>query len=290
VIRPSLLVLGIIVGIAFGLFYGWQIDPVKYKDTEPSSLRADYKEQYLILIASAYKADGNLDRARIRLATLRDPDPIRTITALAQRMAAEGKDASSPAVLAADLVGGVQPVASVSDTPFSTAAPILPTETFTPPPTALLIPSLTPFPTLTPTATPVYDYALIIREPYCSDVERLPLIIIDVVDANSAPLPGVRVTVAWAEGEDGFVTGLKPEMFREKYRYVFEGEDDWRNLDIPQGERFGYKRLLANADRWRDRSAQELCDRLLDSILAFQGDAHLQDDVTIVAISFFSGS
>ena len=58
----------------------------------------------------------------------------------------------------------------------------------------------------------------------------------------------------------------------------------------PQGERFGYKRLLANADRWRDRSAQELCDRLLDSILAFQGDAHLQDDVTIVAISFFSGS
>jgi hypothetical protein len=212
VIRPSLLVLGVIVGIAFGLLYGWQIDPVKYKDTEPSSLRADYKEQYLILIASAYKADGNLDRARIRLAMLRDPDPIRTITAFAQRMAAEGKDASSLAVLAADLVGGVQPVASVSDTPFSTAAPILPTETFTPPPTALLIPSLTPFPTLTPTATPVYDYALIIREPYCNDVERLPLIIIDVVDANSAPLPGVRVTVTWAEGEDGFVTGLKPEI------------------------------------------------------------------------------
>ena len=31
---------------------------------------------------------------------------------------------------------------------------------------------------------------------------------------------------------------VKSEMFREKYRYVFEGEDDWRNLDIPQGERF----------------------------------------------------
>ncbi len=31
---------------------------------------------------------------------------------------------------------------------------------------------------------------------------------------------------------------VKSEMFREKYRYVFEGEDDWRDLDIPQGERF----------------------------------------------------
>ena len=34
----------------------------------------------------------------------------------------------------------------------------------------------------------------------------------DVVDSNSAPLPGVRVSVAWAEGEDAFVTGLKPEI------------------------------------------------------------------------------
>jgi serine phosphatase RsbU (regulator of sigma subunit) len=53
----------------------------------------------------------------------------------------------------------------------------------------------------------------------------------------------------------------------------------------PQGERFGYRRLLSEAERWRDRPAQELCDRLLDSILAHQSDVHLQDDVTLVAIS-----
>jgi serine phosphatase RsbU (regulator of sigma subunit) len=43
-------------------------------------------------------------------------------------------------------------------------------------------------------------------------------------------------------------------------------------------------------ERWRGRPAQELCDRLLESILAFQGDMHLQDDVTLVAISSFSGT
>lgn len=210
--RPSLLVLGVILGLALGVLYGWVISPVKYTDTDPASLRADYKEQYLILVASAYQADGSLERARARLATLRDPDSMQTITALAQRMAAEGKDPAALAALAADLAGGVQPVASASGTPVSTAAPTLPTETLTPPPTVPLLPSLTPFPTLTPTATPVYDYAVIIREQYCNHVERLPLIIVDVVDATGAPLPGVRVTVTWAEGEDGFVTGLKPEI------------------------------------------------------------------------------
>ena len=33
---------------------------------------------------------------------------------------------------------------------------------------------------------------------------------------------------------------VKSEMFREKYRHVFEGDDDWRNLDVPQGERFDW--------------------------------------------------
>jgi serine phosphatase RsbU (regulator of sigma subunit) len=53
----------------------------------------------------------------------------------------------------------------------------------------------------------------------------------------------------------------------------------------PQGQRFGYQQLLEEADRWRALPAQELCDRLLDRVLTYQGDVHLQDDVTLVAIS-----
>jgi aconitate hydratase len=41
-----------------------------------------------------------------------------------------------------------------------------------------------------------------------------------------------------AEVHEAVRESVKSDMFREKYRYVFDGEDDWRNLDIPKGERF----------------------------------------------------
>ena len=56
-----------------------------------------------------------------------------------------------------------------------------------------------------------------------------------------------------------------------------------------QGERFGYQKLLAETERWRDLPAQEFCDRLLESNLAYQGQVQLQDDVTRVAISSIPG-
>ena len=212
VFRPSLILLGLIIGIALGIFYGWQIDPVEYTDTEPASLSVDHKEQYIRLVAAAYQQDHDLDRARTRLAKLKDTDPTQTIIALAQRLAAAGEDANALAALAADLSGGLQPVASVSETPIPTPAPIQSTETPIPPPSISPTVTLLTFITLTPTATPEYDYALVTQEPYCNEAEQLPLIIVDVIDIGGAPLPGVRVKVRWAEGEDGFITGLKPEI------------------------------------------------------------------------------
>jgi hypothetical protein len=208
VIRPSLVLLGIIIGAALGVFYGWVISPVKYVDTDPASLRADYKEQYVLLVASAYRTDGDLERARIRLSKLKDPDPLSSIIALAQRMAADGQDAAALAGLAADLGGGLQPVTPVpSPTGVQANAP-------TPTPPDVVSPTLTPFsaPTAGVTPTPDDDYALVLQEPYCNDQQRQPLIIADVIDSASAPLPGVRLSVAWAEGNDAFVTGLKPEI------------------------------------------------------------------------------
>jgi aconitate hydratase len=35
-------------------------------------------------------------------------------------------------------------------------------------------------------------------------------------------------------------TAVKTAMFQEKYQHVFEGDDDWRDLDVPQGERFDW--------------------------------------------------
>ena len=79
--RPSLLLLGLMLGLGLGLLYGWVISPVQYTDTEPHSLRADYRAGYLRLVAAAYGQDHDLDRVRLRLAKLKDLDPAQTITA-----------------------------------------------------------------------------------------------------------------------------------------------------------------------------------------------------------------
>lgn len=66
---------GVIIGLAAGLFYTWQVNPVKYTDVSPDTLRADYKTDYVVMIAHAYAADSNLDLARARLATLKLASP-----------------------------------------------------------------------------------------------------------------------------------------------------------------------------------------------------------------------
>jgi len=66
---------GLVLGMALALFYTWVISPVQYTDTGPDSLRADYKTDYVVMIARAYNADTNLDLARQRLAPLKLDNP-----------------------------------------------------------------------------------------------------------------------------------------------------------------------------------------------------------------------
>ena len=82
------LLTGVVIGLALGLVYAWLISPVAYVDTEPATLRKDYKEIYRDQIAAAYTATGNLPRARLRLALLKDADPAAALAAHAQSILA----------------------------------------------------------------------------------------------------------------------------------------------------------------------------------------------------------
>ena len=62
--------LAIAVGVGLGLYYGWVVSPVAYVDTAPNTLRADYKADYVLMVAEAYQADGDLPAARRALALL----------------------------------------------------------------------------------------------------------------------------------------------------------------------------------------------------------------------------
>jgi hypothetical protein len=81
------------------------LNPVVYSNTEPATMRADYKDLYRATIAQAYAATGDLERAESRLALLRDEDPVFILGTQAQQMLADGEaeDARALALLAAAL-------------------------------------------------------------------------------------------------------------------------------------------------------------------------------------------
>lgn len=68
------------IGTAAGFYYGWVINPVKYIDTAPDSLRMDYKTDFVLMVAEAYRVENNLNLAARRLALLGTDTPDVTVS------------------------------------------------------------------------------------------------------------------------------------------------------------------------------------------------------------------
>ncbi len=47
----------IVIGLSLGLFYGRVLSPVKIVDTNPTSLREDYKADYVLMVAESFSVD-----------------------------------------------------------------------------------------------------------------------------------------------------------------------------------------------------------------------------------------
>jgi hypothetical protein len=76
--------------MGLGLWYGWVIDPVEYRDTDVSHLAAVYRAEYILMVSQAYALDGDLSAARARLALLASPDPALTVADVAEAAIAQG--------------------------------------------------------------------------------------------------------------------------------------------------------------------------------------------------------
>jgi hypothetical protein len=83
------LLAGLALGFGLALLIGWVLFPVEYYDTAPASLRADYKDDYLRIVALAYQVEGDLARARRRLAALNSETPTQPLIDLTERWIAE---------------------------------------------------------------------------------------------------------------------------------------------------------------------------------------------------------
>lgn len=90
---PWYLLTGLVIGVLIGLGYAWLFQPAPQINTSPAGLDAVYKEKQRALIASAYMATGNLQRAQARLELLEDKDLYGSLARQAQKALADG---SSP--------------------------------------------------------------------------------------------------------------------------------------------------------------------------------------------------
>jgi hypothetical protein len=69
----------IVVGIVAGLVFGWVIEPRRFAESAPSTLRSDYKADYVLMVAEIYQNDKDPTLAVSRLALLGNEVPVRTV-------------------------------------------------------------------------------------------------------------------------------------------------------------------------------------------------------------------
>lgn len=72
-------VIFIILGIGIGLIYGWLINPGDVKNTTLSSLRADYKADYALMVSEVYASDPDIKDAISLLEEISPRDPLAAV-------------------------------------------------------------------------------------------------------------------------------------------------------------------------------------------------------------------
>ena len=144
----SLVILGLIVGLAAGLWLGWIAWPLEISNVDTSDLKPAAQEEFIILTADSYVLDQDAERAKERLAQLKDPKINTRVAALAKQYAADNHPDAPRLARLAEALGETDPELGII------ARTATPTRTITPTPTQTGTPTLVPSPTPTLTATP----------------------------------------------------------------------------------------------------------------------------------------
>ncbi|HBF41411.1 MAG TPA: hypothetical protein DDW19_06475, partial [Anaerolineaceae bacterium] len=225
---PFYLLTGLIIGAVVGVLATRLLLPVRYTDTEPSTLRTDQREVYRNLVSRAYLAEADVNRARSRLNLLKDTAMVEELIAQAQNALAstdQQANARAMALLAAalsktgiqvtPLPGVVTPLVmtEATSTPGAVVKTITPTAaasqtaiTSTPAITASLRATATPQPTQ---GSP---YQMVSKEDVCLP-GAAPLMRIHVQDSQGNPVMGVKIEITLVNSAPAyFFTGLYPEI------------------------------------------------------------------------------
>jgi len=105
--RWIFIILALLAGAGLGLGYGWVIDPVETFDQPPDALSEDFKADYVLMIAEAYRAEQDPGQAARRLAVFGSQSP-SSIAASGLEYARSNGFADSDIALLQELVTAMQ--------------------------------------------------------------------------------------------------------------------------------------------------------------------------------------
>lgn len=228
----SVLVVGLVLGLAAGLVYAWVIAPLPAIDTYPPLLGPDHRADWIRMTLLAYGEEGNWNRTQLRLRDL-PPDEIRLV---AEQTLDQAVDAGYPLdilqklarladsygvdSLAVQIYTGSDLVAPTVVPPAS-PTPVAPTAT----PTLLSSPTLSPTPllsrlTTTLTPQPLAAHRIISQTLTCTERPQIAVSLVvsrtttvrrrEIVE--DVPVPGRELWLLWADGAERATTGFKPDI------------------------------------------------------------------------------
>lgn len=223
---PYYLLTGFILGLLIGFGITFLVFPVQYTNIPPETLQSVDKDQYRLMIASAYQANEDIGRARARLGVLREENMAEVLLQQAQR-SERRSDAQLLLKLSQALeksplaVGTTNPeipatitIAAPQSTPETEASEQPTTQAVRTATVAVTNSTVTrtPFPTPASVSSMNIPFRLVEQNSICDPTYSESLIQIEVVDKKNKPLSNARVFVSWDGGQDIFYTGFFPEL------------------------------------------------------------------------------
>jgi hypothetical protein len=88
--RFVLLLVGTVVGVLAGVWYGWSVSPVTYTEISPDQLRTEFQADYVLMVAETYAVDHDLGEAAVRLSRLGQADLAGLVRRIADAYEAAG--------------------------------------------------------------------------------------------------------------------------------------------------------------------------------------------------------
>ncbi|MCY4023928.1 MAG: hypothetical protein OXF32_10815 [Anaerolineaceae bacterium] len=232
-----------LVGLCLGLILAWSSLPA-FSPGAAGVLQEMPPEEFAVLVAQAWSADGDRARAmeRLRAAIPYGSDPVRHMADMACRLAStEFADNSAGLRTLRKMqnfyqMEGQRSCADSLLPALDSAAVLLLDSSPTPRPSATLAPppGKTPMPTLTPelksaaaavptpTETSVRRFELAGLGAHC-DAAWPATLAVYVQEGDGRGIEGMALRVRWRGGEDRFYSGLKPERGAGYADFAMEG-------------------------------------------------------------------